>query len=846
MIHCPKCGATNRRSSRVCHECEAPLSTTSGVRCPMCGTMNAVGNAHCDRCNARLTPMTEPVSEAAEPEQTPVEELALPSVPPAGVDQTDDIDSGAGSGDETEGDWLARLRASTMEAAEDAEEIERQGASGDSDDIPDWLRDLEPVDLEARIALDLQAVVAKDASATEQPPNEGVPAAVPEPIGVPDLLPGTMPPVVATAEDVPRVPERGAQTVLELAEVPDWLQEMMPPEVGAADDAPPAPEAEPRATASALLEPAGFPDGLQEAMPSEVSEAARLAVREPAEAPDQLQGIVPPEEAAGEGAPAMVGTLPEAAARTMPELAEIPGWLQEIVPPEDAAGEGAPPGPEAVPEMAVPAMREPVEGPESLQETMPPEEVVGERAPSAAVEASEIAVPAIPELAEIPDWLRDVAPPQAAEPSTAVSAQLPRISEPPRGDEAASETPLSPLPDFPAGAETDGDREWLAALEAGLGAPSAPPGVDREGVVPPLFPGSEPGLPQTEQLARARIPDWLEALRPTAETREMPGEEESLETEGVLEGLRGVLPLAPVVEEPAIPGQVQPAGSSQASLARAQLLQSLLTQPRAVTQPEIHGPRARTGEQIQRSVVAIVLVSAILGTLLAPFFAREVPTLVRLPDGIPSADRLYNAVESVSPGKAVVFAFEYGPPQADELDLVAGPIMRHVLEQGGRISAVSTRPDGLAVAARMIGAVSPDVEVDQYDLTYVPGKAAGVSQFLRWQPDLIIVLTGEPAPLRWWVEQTHATSSPPPVVAGTSAALEPAASPYLDPNTGQLAGAVSGLSGAAYYEKKTLGESGGWATERLNALAVGHIAITGLMVLGAIFYAIGGSRGRSK
>jgi hypothetical protein len=77
-----------------------------------------------------------------------------------------------------------------------------------------------------------------------------------------------------------------------------------------------------------------------------------------------------------------------------------------------------------------------------------------------------------------------------------------------------------------------------------------------------------------------------------------------------------------------------------------------------------------------------------------------------------------------------------------------------------------------------------------------------------------------------------------------SAALEPAASPYLDASAGQLSGAIHGLSGAAAYEEHR--GSDGEAIQRLNTLAAGHIAIVALMIIGAIFYTLTGSRRREK
>ena len=84
----------------------------------------------------------------------------------------------------------------------------------------------------------------------------------------------------------------------------------------------------------------------------------------------------------------------------------------------------------------------------------------------------------------------------------------------------------------------------------------------------------------------------------------------------------------------------------------------------------------------------------------------------------------------------------------------------------------------------------------------------------------------------------------PPIVAGVSTILESATSPYLDASAGQLEGAIHGLSGAAAYEK--LYGSSGQATQRLDTLAAGHIAMVGLMIIGAIFHTLGGLRRREK
>ncbi|MCK4316252.1 MAG: hypothetical protein KAX24_10825, partial [Anaerolineae bacterium] len=357
-----------------------------------------------------------------------------------------------------------------------------------------------------------------------------------------------------------------------------------------------------------------------------------------------------------------------------------------------------------------------------------------------------------------------------------------------------------------------------------------------------------------EGLARAEIPDWLQTLRPRPEIAEAAVEEEPVETEGPLQGLRSLLPPARAIETPVVHKSVLLIGAGAASLARAQLLQSLLTQPAQVPRPEERKRGISMGERAQRWLVAVVLLVAVWGILIPPLMGFDVPALTQ-PATFPAAYgriefqhvmNLHTAIQNTSTGDIVLVAFEYGPPEADELNLVAEPILRHLLDQGAHISVVSTQPEGLVAAAGLLSDIAASEE--QYTLvSYRPGDATAVSSLLTGagiHPELILVLTARPAPLRWWVEQTRALGGTPPVVAGVSASLQIATSPYLDASAGQLEGAISGLSGAAAYEAHRGLE--GWATQRVNALAAGHVAIVGLMVLGAIICTFGGSRGRKK
>jgi len=760
----------------------------TALRCPLCGTMNPVSNTYCDRCQARLLPLAAPAYAEPEPE---------PAAPPA----EEVAERVAPEGQEAE-DWLAQLRAP---AEEGAEEPEGAGKPAEPAEIPAWLRDIGPIAVEPQPA-------PGDRPFTEPPTEEAGWPQEPTPADVPDWLREVAPPGAAA------VPEAEPEKSLPVefppipAEVPDWLREMAPPEAVA------VPEAEPEKSL-----PVEFPP-----IPAEVA--------------DWLREIAPPAAAV------VTEAEPEEAVPVTPPpvSAEMFDWLQEIAPPAAAVA------PEAEPEEATPVEFPPVpaEVPDWLREMAPPEAaaVAPEAEPEQAIP---VEFPPVP--AEVPDWLREMAPPEAAPPETV--------------------PPVPQRVEVPPEAKSTKVPEWLAALMARPTEPSAPTAPGLEGIFAPSPTKPGTGVTEMEGLARAEIPAWLKALRPRTEPAEKLVETEPMEAEGLLAGLSGVLPPTLAIQTPATREGARPSETSQASLARAQLLQGLLAQPTEAAQPSagqrgwvqrgwVHpGIRsaARTAVRLQRWLVLVVLLVAVGSTLIAPLIIPPgggLPTLTQ-PARSPAADNrmdfqrvtsMHSAIQGLSAESTVLVAFEYGPAEADELNPVAEPILRHLLDQRARISIVSTRPEGQSTAAGLLNRITAaegEYTAGQVTLAgYRTSEAMGVAQLLRateTRPALVLVLTAQPGPLRWWVEQTRALYGDAlPVVAGMSAALEPAASPYLESNARQLEGAINGLSGAAAYE--ALRQSAGQATQRLNALAAGHVVIVGLMILGAVFYTFSGAR----
>jgi hypothetical protein len=775
--------------------------------------------------------------------ETPVEAEAMPDWLADMRGQAPVEEAAPEAGD----DWLSQLRGADVPEAGPPVTTE---APVETEATPDWLADIQgpaPVEEAVPGAGDDWLSQLRGADVPEAGPPVATEAPVDE-VEIPDWLldmgaagaeAGPMPVEEPTVEIAPPTASPAVEPLPEelapaMTEVPDWLQEITP------EAAPPVTEP------MAEVAPVEVPDWLQEIAPEAAPPAVEpVAEATPVEVPDWLQEITP------EAAPPAAEPMAEAAA---PSLAETPGWLQEIAP------EAAPPAAEPEAEAAAPSL---AETPDWLQEI----------APEAAYPAAgPVLEEAAPSLAEVPDWLQEVE--QEAVPSAVAPPLPPPVVEP--GVPAVSETPdwlrdiaaeeeiapqaapvIPPRAQMPAGpALAEEGLEWLAELEAESGPAPAAPAV-------PAFEPPPVSIPTgAEGLARAELPAWMESLRPRGPEAEAVADA-PVETTGLLEGLRGVLAPVFAVEVTRAAEDVVPAEVREASLSRAQLFQSLLAQPAEAPEVEPGEPRPRIGEQIQRWLVMVVLL-VVAAALVVPQIEGlgiSLPTLTQPAKYTGDTKRMdlwrlggmYNAIQGLDAGagETVLVAFEYGPAEADELDLVADPILRHLLDQGAYLSIVTTRPEGRPVADRLLGDIvaSGTYTETQYEVAdYRPGDAAGVAQLLvaaDTTPSLVLVLTAQPGRLRWWVEQIGAQGKDAlSIVAGVGAALEPVASPYLDIGAGQLEGAVVGLSGAAAYER--VRGRPGQATERLNALLVGHGAVVGLMIIGAVIYAPSALRRRKK
>ena len=619
----------------------------------------------------------------------------------------------------------------------------------------------------------------------------------------------------------------------------------------------------------------------------------------------------------------LTGSAPPAApAETAEGEEEVPEWLQEVALYSAPAEEPSPPGGEGAaapepPSEAAPPGREETEVPDWLREVLPTESPPGEEegppewleaaTPSEAPEwpaegGEETALPrgdegAVPftevppeaaetaesAASEIPAWLREVE--EAAAPPPLLLEEEAREEEgPPAAEESVESMPTwlleeaapAEAPAEEAGPEAPGVSKGGHVFTSEEGVPSLEPGEVPDWLKELAPPAEEtPAAPPLEMepehfegLVPAEIPDWLQALRPREEGE---AAEEPVETEGLLEGLRGTLPPSPLIGAVEKAVAVPSVTTKPASVARAELFQELLTRPVISPRRVEKKPRGPMGLAIQRLVVGLLVLVAILAPMGGVWLPMGEGPGSAVPAVRADVQVAYDTIETrVDRGTPVLVAVEYGPSEAEEVDLVARALLQHVLDRGGRLIFVSTRPEGPALADRLASSLDGADEARTVNLGYQPGGASGVQGLLAdlarrpiyptggpateaaamegvtsaEDVGLIVVLGGQTEDLLAWIEQTSARYPDLPLVAGISARVEVSAQPYLErAGAGALRGMVVGLPGTAvYYDLR--GVEDVHLPYYLQAMAMSQWVVAALMVVGMVVFLVVGGKGR--
>jgi hypothetical protein len=757
--------------------------------------------------------------------------------------------------------WLADLGLSEAETAGLAEgEIAPEAAPS----VPDWLREME---------------LAESALPT-QPPQAETPGE-PEP-EVPDWLQSMEPAEPAEAAFPPAAPPEtpSAEALGEAEpELPDWLRAMEPPETAAPPEAPETPPEKVVAETPAEAE-SELPDWLramelpETAAPPETPETPpeKVVAETPAEAepelPDWLATLRSEEYlAGGEG---LGLPSPEEAAEETPEgRAEEPDWLAQLRAAREEEALELKTEPEVVeadegelPDWLAEVSASRETPPPPPPEIPPPEIEFIPQARWAEIEAEkaeiqpEVAEPAESEEAGALDWLAELETMEAAEPQA--EAPLPP---------AQPETPpaaIAGLEELPG---------WLREEEPAAAQPPAPEEADLSWLTE-LEPAGAEAPPAAEESAPAEIPDWLRELQP-----EEKAPAEPRESEKVLAGMPGLLP---ATEEPKPPVTPSPRAAvpEVPDVEGARLFRDISAgrpaqAPAAEEETLPESRRSRILTTVGMVIAFIVLVVAIAlalilvlnrvgdlikGTAFGEFFGT--PVVIEESPASP-INTLRAEIVKLPVDAVVVVSFDYSPATEAEMDPLADVIVRDLLSRQARVVAVSLRPEGAAMAQRLLARYEAEYPSGQrtLNLGYLPGQTVGVrnlaflsttslfqverksmGDYPAWQDvsglndvALIVDVADNPLAVRWWVEQVGpGTQANRPMIAAVSAAADPTVRPYynaLNPRAGQLRGLVSGVAGAAAYENRL----------QQPGRAMGSLAAQSVANLSMVVFSLGGT-----
>lgn len=259
------------------------------------------------------------------------------------------------------------------------------------------------------------------------------------------------------------------------------------------------------------------------------------------------------------------------------------------------------------------------------------------------------------------------------------------------------------------------------------------------------------------------------------------------------------------------------------------------------------------------------------------FVALSVTLPILVPLGLPVSttpptQMAFDFIETLKPGDVVWLSFDYGPSSAPENDPMAEGFMRHALSKDLKVVVCVLYPLGaLGLANNSVARVAAEFPEKQYGVDYVnlgykdgaeavmrrlgeniadafptdvngrPIAELPILQGIRSIRQVKVVFTAATGLIgEYWITLVNAQSGTP-VIIGPTAVSAPKYYAFI--SSGQLAGMLGGMKGAAEYEQllakryPALGEF--YASTRLFTATKGMDAQTGIHLVIILFILIG-------
>jgi hypothetical protein len=252
------------------------------------------------------------------------------------------------------------------------------------------------------------------------------------------------------------------------------------------------------------------------------------------------------------------------------------------------------------------------------------------------------------------------------------------------------------------------------------------------------------------------------------------------------------------------------------------------------------------------------------------FLAVAIPLL--FPLGLsgevsPDTRSVYELLEGLSPGDAIVVSFDCEASSWPEIGPVAEALARHAFANDMRIIGTSFLSEGTLLGYELLSRLAARADKEYGSqwvyLGFRPQYVAAIlgmgesiqSEFprdffdtsveelpllanVRSYADVTLVISiADDSMPQYWIEYAGARYGAQ-IVAGLSAVMVTTFTPYRD--SGQLAGLIGGLKGAAEYEQ--LLDYRGAGRRGMDAQSMAHVAIIALVLIGNAGFFMGRRR----
>ncbi len=281
--------------------------------------------------------------------------------------------------------------------------------------------------------------------------------------------------------------------------------------------------------------------------------------------------------------------------------------------------------------------------------------------------------------------------------------------------------------------------------------------------------------------------------------------------------------------------------------------------------------------RIDRRVIYLLLTLFVILPFFVPF---EIPENI-----MPQTQRLFDFIDSIpSRGQAVILSFDYSPSTQPECHPMSIAILRHCFHKRIPVIGISFEPQGPGLALDALAQVADEMNAaaksredsviygeDYVYLGWKSGRVAAmlemgeritsvypVDYFQRRTDSLplmarirnykdvaiAIIIAAATYPDEWvmYPQARYGIK----VAAGLTAVMAPEYYPFLQ--TGQFSGMISGMKGAAEYEKLILDhgytDRPGRAETGMNSQSMIHLLIIIFIVIGNIGYFFARRAGR--